>query len=536
MEGSRDRARGAPIFWELDARQAAILAGILVVTVAIYLPSLRNGWVFDDWHEFVENKLIHSWSFIWNSFRYDSWWFLKPDRLPQSAYYRPLENVWFAANAWLFGTNPVLWHLGKIALHAIVVALCFRVAQLLTGDVATGLLTAALFGLMPAHVGAVVWASAIPEPLSTAFELGAMIFLIQRKPGFSRGLIGALFLCGCAMLTHESAILFPLIVAAYVFIFERVDATATVRIVRAIRIAAPFVVLAIAYMCARLNALGYDFLFGVHHMTDSMMVRGLVQLRVQHPPVDVLMTLPLVLLTYLAVVAIPATAAPTHMVNWIERPEPLLFMTGTAVIVLAAGAFMLGRRSPNRRIYLFCAVWIALTMAPALNLNALWWLVDDRYLYAPSFGWSLALAMVAMEIAASGSRARTVLGPALAVILVAYATSTMQTERYWRDDVAFFSRCVEIGPNEPDYRLRLAAAQNKAGNSEEAARVLERGTQLDPGDVHLHLKLAQQYQMMGRQADFMREFQKVTELSAAKALRNDTTGGAYTSQPAGGTP
>jgi tetratricopeptide (TPR) repeat protein len=211
-------------------------------------------------------------------------------------------------------------------------------------------------------------------------------------------------------------------------------------------------------------------------------------------------------------------------------------MTGTAVIVLAAGAFMLGRRSPNRRIYLFCAVWIALTMAPALNLNALWWLVDDRYLYAPSFGWSLALAMVAMEIAASGSRARTVLGPALAVILVAYATSTMQTERYWRDDVAFFSRCVEIGPNEPDYRLRLAAAQNKAGNSEEAARVLERGTQLDPGDVHLHLKLAQQYQMMGRQADFMREFQKVTELSAAKALRNDTTGGAYTSQPAGGTP
>jgi tetratricopeptide (TPR) repeat protein len=144
--------------------------------------------------------------------------------------------------------------------------------------------------------------------------------------------------------------------------------------------------------------------------------------------------------------------------------------------------------------------------------------------------------MVAMEIAASGSRARTVLGPALAVILVAYATSTMQTERYWRDDVAFFSRCVEIGPNEPDYRLRLAAAQNKAGNSEEAARVLERGTQLDPGDVHLHLKLAQQYQMMGRQADFMREFQKVTELSAAKALRNDTTGGAYTSQPAGGTP
>ena len=523
IEVSGDRAPGAPIFWDLDAREAAILAGILAVTVAIYLPSLRNGWVFDDWHEFVENKLIHSWSFVWNSFRYDSWWFLRPDRLPQSAYYRPLENVWFAANDWLFGTNPVLWHLAKIALHVTVVALCFRVAQLLTGNVATGLLAATIFGLMPAHVGAVVWASAIPEPLSTAFELGAMIFLIKRRPGFSRELLIALLLCSCAMLTHESAILFPLIVAAYVFLFEGVDASGTVeRIMSAMRVAGPFIAVAVAYMCARLNALGYDFLFGIHHTTDSMMVRGVVQLREQHRPVEELMTLPLVLITYLAVVALPWMAAPTHVVDWVVRPQPLLFVTWTALIFLIAGAFILVRRSPNRRIYLFCAAWIVLTMAPALNLNALWWLVDDRYLYAPSFGWSLAVAAIAMEIAASGSRARNILGPAVIVILVAYAASTMQSERYWRDDVTFFARCVEIGPNEPDYRLRLAAAQNKAGNLGEAARVLERGTQLDPDDVHLHLKLAEQYQMMGRQMDFMREFQKFNELSAAKAMRHDT--------------
>ena len=532
-EVTGDRASGAPIFWDLNAREAAILAGILAMTVAIYLPSLRNGWVFDDWHEFVDNKLIHSWSFVWNSFRYDSWWFLRPDRLPQSAYYRPLENVWFAANAWLFGTNPVPWHLAKIALHAIVVALCFRVAQLLTGRVATGLLAAAIFGLMPAHVGAVVWASAIPEPLSTAFELGAMIFLIKRSPGLSRGLLIALLLCSCAMLTHESAILFPLIVAAYVFLFEGVDAGMAARIVSALRVAGPFVAVAVAYMCARLNALGYDFLFGVHHTIDSMMVRGFVALRAQHPPVEELMTLPIVLLTYLGVVALPGMAAPTHVVGWVERPQPLLFVTGTALVVLIAGAFILARRSPNRRIYLFCAVWIVLTMAPALNLNALWWLVDDRYLYAPSFGWSLAVAAIAMEIAASGSWARNVLRPALALILLVYAASTMQTERYWRDDVTFFSRCVEIGPNEPDYRLNLAAAQNKAGNQEEAARVLERGTQLDPDDVHLHRKLAEQYRAMGREMDFMREFQKFNELSAAKIERRDAAENPGVSAPAG---
>jgi hypothetical protein len=96
---SNDEAAAGTLFWGLDRRQAAILGAILVATFAIYLPSLRNGWVFDDWEEFVDNKLIHSWSFVWNSFIYDSWWFKNPHNLPQSVYYRPLENAWFAANA-----------------------------------------------------------------------------------------------------------------------------------------------------------------------------------------------------------------------------------------------------------------------------------------------------------------------------------------------------------------------------------------------------------------------------------------------------
>ena len=93
-------------------------------------------------------------------------------------------NVWFAASAWLFGANPAPWHLAKIVLHLVAVLLVFRVAQLITGDVTVALLSAGLFGLMPAQVEAVVWTSAIAEPLSTVFELGALVFLIQRNSGY----------------------------------------------------------------------------------------------------------------------------------------------------------------------------------------------------------------------------------------------------------------------------------------------------------------------------------------------------------------
>ncbi len=532
LAATTEETHPATQVWGMTSRQAAILAAIVFATIAIYLPSLRNGWVTDDWGIFVDNSLIHSfWSYVWNSFRYDSFWFRDPSSLPQSLYYRPLVNTWFAANELLFGAHPAPWHLAKVVLHAVAVVLCFRVAQLISGDVAAGLLAAAIFAVMPAQVGGVVWTSAVPEPLSTVFELAAMVFLIGRKPGWSRGLFISAILYACAILSHESAMLFPLIVFAYIFLFEGSDAAGTrPRIVSALRVCAPFVAVVIVYMCARVNALGLDFLFGPHYYANfnagPMVVRGFVQYKPHYSPAQVLMTLPVVLLAYLAVLAIPAMAGPAHAVEMITHPQPFVFASAAILAVVAAAVFVFARRSSNRRIYLFCAVWSLLTIAPALNLNALWTMVEDRYLYAPSFGWSLAVAVAVLEIAASGSRTRKAVGAAMAVLLALYAVSTMQTEGYWHDDVAFSQRCLEIAPYNLDYRNGLVSAMNKAGDPEGAVRALQDGVTRDPGDAHMHLKLAQQYRLMGREVDFEREFMKSKELSTIQRNRAAQSSGA----------
>lgn len=535
VAASADDASRAPSFRDLSPREAAILAAILIATIAVYLPSLRNGWVFDDTSQIVKSLPLHNWAGIGKSFIYDSWWFLAPNHLPQSAYYRPLQASWFGLNFMIFGNHPAAWHLEKIVLQLIGVVLCFRVAQLLTRSSAIALLTAGIFALLPANTESVVWVSAIGEPLSTAFELGALCCLINRKPGFglSRGLVFALILYAGALLTHETAILFGAIVAAYVFLFEAGEERPARRIVAAARICAPFVILAALYMAARLNALGVDFLFGVPQTTTSGVVRGMVEARPHHSLVETLMTLPVVLLAYPAVLAVPWLADPTHPIDWTIRPQPEVFLAWAAVVLLAATMSVAAWRSSHRRIYLFCAVWSVITIAPALNLNALWYLVDDRYLYAPSFGWSLAVATVAMQIAASGSRARKTVGVAIAFIIAASVVSIARTERYWYDDVAFFQRCVEIKPYDPGYRIRLAEAMNIAGDKNGAALTLERGTELNPDDAYMRLKLAQQYHMMGRDMDFEREFQKFNELSAAMAMRNQAAQNPDASPPAG---
>lgn len=522
-------------FWGLSRREAAVLGAILLATVVVYLPSLRNGWVFDDSSQIVRSYPLHSWAGIGKSFLYDSWWFANPEHLPQSAYYRPLQASWFGLNFMIFGDHPAAWHFEKIVLQLIGLILCFRLTQLLTRNSPVALLTTALFAFLPANVESVVWVSAIGEPLSTTFEMASLCCFIKRKPGLSRGLIFALILYAGALLSHETAILFGAVVAAYVFLFEDVGETPrtiTRRIVSAARACAPFIVLAALYMCARLNALGFNYLFGVRQPASSAVVRGFVEVKVHHSLAQILMTLPVVLIDYLAVLAVPWMAGPTHAINWITHPQPLAFICAAGLLVISTAAFGAAWRSSDRRIYIFCTVWSVITIAPALNLNGLWYLVDDRYLYAPSFGFSLAVAVVLMQIGEAGSTARKAVGASLAVFIAACAIATMQTEHYWHDDVTFFQRCVEIGPSVPDYRLKLAASLNKAGDREAAARTYESAIALAPDDPHMHLMLARQYQMMGREMDFEREFQKFNELSAARIERRQAAEASGASQPA----
>jgi hypothetical protein len=534
-----DEANEATWVWGLSRREAAILAAIMVASVVIYLPSLRNGWVFDDWEIFVNNKYLNHWSFIWNSFRYDAWWFHNPKILPQSGYYRPVENVFIAAGALLMGNHPAPWHLAKIVLHLVTVVLCFRAAQLLTGEVVVGLLTAAIFGLMPAHVDAVAWVSALSEPLSTAFALGALCCFINRKPGLL-GMLSALALYTCALLTHETALLFPLIIAAYVFLIEpganqqlprsrRNTETIWNRGIAAARAGVPFAVLALVYLCVRIEVLGFAFARKIRPPAPAIMW--------VKPPshhwgglLDYLLTLPVVLMTYLGVLAVPGIAGPVHDVNWTTSPSAISFVAAGVVVIFAALALVLVLKSStsDRRLYLFCAAWSLLALAPAMKLDSIWAPVQDRYLYSVSFGWSLALAIAAMRLAAVSPRARSAVGTVTALLLAAYMVTAIRIQHYWLDDVTFFEQCVAVDPVRQEYRRRLADAMDKVGDYKGAARVIEDGSAMDPDDIYLHLRLEQEYMRLGRTKDFEREFQKADKLThpmlavpgAAKSVTN----------------
>jgi hypothetical protein len=525
--------------WNLSEKETAMLAGVLLLTLLVYLRCLANGFVSDDVLMIVENKYIAQWSYLWKSLTKDLWWFFKSDRASPTSLYQPIQNIWLGVAFHLFGTNPVGWHLAKIALHLCVVLLVFRLAQLLSKSTGVALLAALLFGLLPVHVEPVVFATDIPEPLSTAFDLGAMCVFIRRpRDRYWSGILAPLLLCAGAAFTHESAMVFPALIAAYVFLFETDDGNSSpsgtpvrsapigARLGETIKWSAPFFGIALLYLGARALALGTRGILGFTAKTfTAMLDQG--KLVIQSVPIhssvaEILATVPSVLLWYLGLLVLPWLAGPAHEAHFVNRPTFINFYAPSAILVLlAAGGYFQFRNSPRAKLYLFCAIWWLVNTAPAplpaIRLGGE--LIHDRFQYLPSFAFCLLLADMAVQCGRNSAALRRAITVTVTALVVVYAVALWRAEAVWYDDVTMFSRCVQNFPDLPHYHEVLGDMLVQKGDLKSGERELVRASNLEPINYEIHFKLASLYVRMNRDQDAHKELEALFRTAFAQSRR-----------------
>lgn len=544
--------------WDLGRRETAMLVGVLLVTLLICARCLGNGWVYDDHLRIVENPEIAKWSYVWKSFTRDSWWFRKPPalktftpkppttgplagmprawsvkergasrmRAPNSAYYRPMQSAWEGLNYHLFGKDPLGWHLTSVLLHVGVVLLVFRLAWLLSESSGVALLAALLFGVLGAHAEPVAWVSSVDEPLGAFFELAAFCFLIPiyRSGSGGRRLMWPLTLFALSTLSHETAVIFPILVAAYVFLFESANANAEAsptagaqivdwrRLGAALTWSAPFFGVSAVYLMVRGLVLGPNLVFGFLHTSATPgIAHGVLTFRLSpanHSPAQILATAPLVLVWYLKLLVIPWLAGPGHEVGFVTTPTLWNFYTPVAILAaIAVGGFVLFSKSPRRNLYFFCAVWWIVTIAPALSLNQIVALVQDRYLYLPSFAFCVLLADWIFQLARTGAvPARAAAVCAAAIILVNMA-SLWSAQPIWASDRSMWQDCVNEAPDSLRCHLALASALLSSNDLHGALREDLAAQKLAPHDPEIDLSLAAVYMNMNRGRDAVGEFE-----------------------------
>ena len=135
-----------------------------------------------------------------------------------------------------------MWHFSNVLVHVLATLLLYALARELTRDTLMAAVTALIFGLHPAHIESVDWASGVTDPLLAVFFFGSLLLFIRGQPLWS------LVLFAISLLEKETAIILPVVIFAYAWLFAR----DTGRLRASIDAVTPYFFLSLMYLGLRL--------------------------------------------------------------------------------------------------------------------------------------------------------------------------------------------------------------------------------------------------------------------------------------------
>jgi hypothetical protein len=317
----------------------------------------------------------------------------------------------------LFGLDPTGWHFACLVLHGAVLVLAAEVLRRLQVPLAVAAATLWLFAAHPVHTESVAWISGSTDSLLALFLLAAYASYLAGWRSSSLGFFGL------ALLTKETAVVFPALVFASEWVLEARDGAGS-RIRRSALAAAPLLALVVAYALARLAVLGRHALPAPR---DGDVLTALA-------------TLPRLAGIYLRHLFWPVPLSPVYALREVAPSGVGLVPPLAALVSLVALGTWLWRRDALSKISL---AWFVVFLLPVLDVSLLSTdrLVHDRYLYLPSLGALLLVAHSLSKLVPG----RAVL--AIAVVLCAVLSSlTVRYTRAWFDDVALWEHAARTSP------------------------------------------------------------------------------------------
>ena len=471
---------------------------VLVITFAAYVGTISYKFVYDDIGQIVENPSVKSWDYVPRYFT-DHIWAHQGPQVPGN-YYRPVFMLWMFVNYMLFGLNAMWWHLTTILVHLGATFMVYLLARRLLKDQWTALITALIFGLHPVHIEAVAWVAGVTEPLLALFLIPAFLFYLNWRESDSstddvsiakrdrrKWLAASLAFYAVAIFEKETALVLPMLVFVYEWIYntgesQKISFAARVR--NGIKVAAPYLALSVVYLAVR-----------------TIVLKGLGHTITPLPLTTIVLTWPSLLWTYMKLLVWPVGLSVFYDVPYVTSPGvgnlvlPLL-----AIAVVAGFLWMWSRRT---KVVAFASAMLVLPMLPLLNLSVFFpgEIVHDRYLYLPSIGFSIIIALALKRI--GSGEARLFGQPAFQVVAVIVLTvllgmTTAAQNSYWASDLLLYYRGVTIAPNNDMAKNNLATEMDRREMYDEAIGLYQQVLEHNPSYWLASYNLGCMYYKLGR--------------------------------------
>ena len=495
---------------------------LVLIVVAVHGISLRDGFVnWDDEMMITNNPRIMHLSVGGVLHLFD----------PASVYsdkfteYYPVRDLSYMIDYALGGTQPFVYHLSNFLFETANVILVFVLLLKLFDDTPLALLSALLFALHPMTAGVVSWVSSRKDLMAMTFYLLAFIFFVdfyrqstgrirgmqaqvpgQKGPSPGKYLVLSSVLFLAALLSKASALPFPGVLAAYLFIIEDE---------RNLKKYAAYLAVPVIMM----------LLYTINLYSYSTSYFGTSTLQTVYSRDWLLMFMPELFVIYAVHFLFPFNIAALYIEPANQSMlEPLFVISVPFIILLLYAGIKYIRKD---KVLFFGLAWILMNMVPASNAVGLQIKIADRFAYLSLAGFGLMFARVIIAATQGTPVLKKFFLPVTFLVILSYGAISFMLNLTWRDGVTLWTRQIQTRPYMPgvDKSLwgyaMLGNAYGEEGNytkdKEYSTYVLRRAPDYTPALKELGNVYAQE----GNYAEAIALYQKVLDVDLPSFRSSD---------------
>ena len=488
-----------------------VILGLLIVL--LYIPSLTNGFVWDDHFVVVHNDFIKSASNLKLIFTKQyltaasdmSLVGVKDIGSGESSY-RPMVTLSFFLDYAIWKLKPFGYHLHNLLLHGGNSLFVFFLIVHLGMNTRTAFISALLFAWHPLHMEAVGGIANRDDLVCMFYAMASFLIYIRldslRGIGRQAAYTCSLICLALALLAKEMAFIFP-------FLFMLCDLCFTYQgrvkacFLKRRYLYSGYVVLLIVYGILRFWILRNAYaphgeLLGGQIYTHILSVFHIVATYLRW------LWLPLGIHTVIQEDA-------SFFIQSFFSSEAILSIGFTISFLFLA--FKLRSSKPQ---YTFAILWFFMALIPVLNIIPLQNFIAVRYAYIPSVGICLFLSLLlnkALEAAQAGPLLKkTGVYLLLGGILSLYGLMSLHLMRAWKDDLFFGLELARYYPDSARIRCILGTYYYMGGEPQKAKREYDITLRLDPTYGKGYLCRGIYYEAQGDQDKALADYQKAQAL------------------------
>jgi len=485
------------LFAMKKTREIVLLSVLLFfLTFLLYANTLHNRFAFDDKSLIVDNRLLHEGTSLkeifTTNYRYGV-------GFVEEGLYRPLVILTYVLNNDDF--DPLLFHAFNVTVDSFNSVLLFLLIYFLFRKSALAFFSSLLFAFHPVHTEAVANIAGRPELLCAMFLL--LSWLLLERPGKTLGTAAGAVSYSAALLSKETAVVFPLVVLA-------ADYAAGRRITRKNNIYKYITLSAVltCYLVVRWRLLGE---------TAAGLKPNFVNNPIYYSPLpERIATALSVFVRYLSVLVFPVRLSADYSYNHLHIYRSLFHPLPLLGLILLIAVSSLPRVCRER--WPEFGVASAVFLMPYLLVSNIFFpigtIMGERLMYLPSAGFSIAFGAALAALKNRSGKAALVL---LSVILILYSSRTVIRNRDWYDDFTVFTSALKVAPRSVKVLCNMAFLMDKRGDRLTGETFYRRALEIYPDYDAALSGLGKNLYDQGRLDESAAYYRRAVEVSPEKA-------------------